>query len=190
MVNKYTYLEMYLNEINKKISLREFEKYFNKPHQTIKTHLQQLVDEKILLVEKMDRFRFYSLNFKNNLLKEYLSICEKERLILFLNRNILFKRLYEFIWKHLTKNKVLIFGSAVDTKEFNDIDIFIISNDKKIRATIDEFMQTYSVKIHVVQSNEKNITSHFIKELKKKHIMLNEHDYFIEVLYKDELKMV
>lgn len=181
---------MYLPDLDRKISLNEFENYFKKPHQTIKVHLQELVDEKVLLVEKRERFRFYNLNQTNPLLKEYLSLCEKERLLLFLRKTALFKRFFECIAKHLQNNKVLIFGSAIDSKDFNDIDIFIVSNDKRIRTTIDEFMQTYAVKIHVIQSNEKSITSSFIKELKKKHIMFNEHDYFIEVLYKDELKLV
>ena len=190
MVIFYTYLELYLDDLRKKLSLSEFENYFNTPHQTIKAHLSNLVKSKIVLEEKKARFRFYYLNLKNSLVIEYLALCEKERLIEFLNKNTLFNRLYQSITSYLKENSVLLFGSAVKNREYSDIDLLIISKDKKIREELKKIESTYSVKIHVVQTSENELTEALLLEIKKKHIILNNHDYFVRVIYKNELGMV
>ena len=188
MVSFYTYLELYLDDLRKKISLSEFEKYFDVPHQTIKNHLSALIKSKIIIEEKKPRFRFYGLNLKNPLLREYLAICEKERLIGFLNKNPLFSRMYQSIAKG--GNSMLLFGSAVKNKEYGDIDLLIISKDKKVREELKKIENTYSIKIHIVQTSEQDLTEALILEIRKKHIIISNHDYFIRLLYKNELGLV
>lgn len=190
MVRFYTYIEQFLEDLNKQISLSEFERYYKKPHQTLKNHLQKLVEKKILAVEKKTRFTFYKINKRNPLLKEYLTMCERERLFTYLEKNTLIKRLYDLLSSYMNNHKLLIFGSAVAKKEFSDIDLLIISDNKDIRKKINEFVKTYDVKIHVIQTDEKNITETFIEEIRKKHIIFNDFEYFIRLLYKDELKLV
>ena len=181
---------MYLDNLHKKVNLNEFEKHFKTPHQTVKKHLKEFVDSKILNVEKKARFIFYELNLTNPLLIEYLAMCEKERLIAFLNKP-LFKRLYEHISRLLVDNKIAVFGSAVSNEIFSDIDLLVISKDTEVKKTVKKFNDTYSGKpIHMVQTDAKHLTDSFITEIKKKHIFLNEHDYFIKELYKHELRMV
>lgn len=190
MVKKYTYLEIYLDDLHKKVNLNEFENYFKTPHQTIKNHLNEFVNAKILNLEKKARFAFYNLNLNNPLTIEYLIMCEKERLIAFLKKP-LFKRLYELISEFFLNNKVAIFGSSVNAEKFSDIDILILSKDKKIRRAIDNFSKTYSgASIHIVQTGAKHLTNSFKIELKKQHIFLNEHGYFIKELYDHELRLV
>ena len=99
----------------------------------------------------------------------------------------IFKRLYTTLSKHFKNNKVLLFGSSVSKENFNDIDILIISTDKKIIKTLKSFEQTYSIKLHILQTDEKNLTETFKKELIKNHTILNEYDYFINILYKQRL---
>ncbi|PIN72042.1 hypothetical protein COV22_04230, partial [Candidatus Woesearchaeota archaeon CG10_big_fil_rev_8_21_14_0_10_47_5] len=135
---------------------------------------------------KKGRFLFYSLNKENPLLFEYLSICEKERLFKFLKKPI-FNRLYNLMAAHFKNNKTLIFGSAATGKDFSDIDILILSKDKKILKTLKDFEKTYSVKLHILQTEQKDITQSFINEIKRKHIILNNHDYFLRLFYEDEL---
>lgn len=190
MVRIYTYLEMYLDDLNKRIYLGEFEKHFKKPHQTVKSHLKELVAKKILLQEKKARFTFYQLNKANPLLKEYLALCEKERLFNFLEKNVLFKRLYELLSKSFRENKVLIFGSAVSKQGFSDIDLLVIPGSQQIRRAISGFTETYDVKVHVIDTKEEYLTESFLVEIKKQHIILNEHDYFVARLYQNELGLV
>lgn len=190
MVRKYTYLEVYLDDFHKKVSLTEFEKHFKTPHQTIKKHLKEFVDAKILTLEKKARFAFYGLNLNNPLIVEYLAMCEKERLIDFLKKP-LFRRLYEHLSEFLVDTKIALFGSSIDSEHFSDIDLLVISKNKKIRKVITDFNNTYGKpSIHLVQTDAKHLTKSFIIEIKKHHLFFNEHDYFIRELYKHELRLV
>ncbi len=181
MVNKYTYLEIFIDDLNKQINLQEFEEYYNLPHQTIKRQISFLIKNKILIEEKKKKFRFYKLNLKNLLIYDYILMCEKERLFKFLE-NPLFKRLYEQISKYFNDNKFLIFGSSVNKNNYNDIDILIIGKNLEVRKTLKEFNNTYNVKFHIIQTEK--ITETLKEEIKKKHIFFNEYDYFVKLLYK------
>ncbi|MEK6828078.1 MAG: nucleotidyltransferase domain-containing protein [Nanoarchaeota archaeon] len=184
MVRFYTYLEVYLGDLSKSVSLSEFESHFKTPHQTIKKHLEPFTKAKVLIEEKKERFLFYKLNLDNPLTREYLLICEKERLLSFLEKNTLFARLYQELSQCFADSKILLFGSSTEKKEYSDIDLLIISKNKDIKPIIKKFQETYSVKIHAVQTEEKGLTKTFIQEIKQKHIIFNNHEYFMEVLYK------
>ena len=190
MVRFYTYLELYLDDLRKLVSLSELEKHFKTPHQTIKSHLKDLVKGKILSEEKRARFRFYKLNLQNPLITDYLSLCEKERMFAFLNKNALFSRLHSTIAPHLKESNVLLFGSAVVSKEYKDIDLLILSKDNKLIEELKKFEKTYSVKLHIIKTSESDLTETLITEIKKKHIIFSNHDYFVKVIYKNELGMV
>lgn len=183
MVTFYTYLGLYLDDLNKWISLSEFEKYFKKPHQTIKVHLKKFVDLNVLIIEKKERFLFYKLNLDNPLTKEHLILCEKERMIDLVKKNVLFSRLYNTLSNYFNDSKCLIFGSSVLGKQFNDIDLLVLSKNKNIKKEISNFEKTYSQKIHLILTDEKSLTKIFRKEIMKKHIIFNSHEYFFEVLY-------
>jgi len=184
MVRFYTYLEVYLGDLNKSISLSEFESYFKKPHQTIKSHLNQFLKAKILKEDKKERFLFYKLNLENPLTKEYLILCEKERLLDFLEKSAFFLRLYSELSKFFHDSKVILFGSSTEKKDYNDIDLLIISQNNGIKQALNKFEQTYSKKIHLIQTLEKDLTKALIQEIRQKHIILNNHEYFMGVLYK------
>jgi len=158
MVNFYTYLELYTNDLDKKVNLGDFERHFNTPHQTVKKRLLPLVREKILIEEKKKRLLFYCLNKNNPLFIEYLSICEKERLFRLLE-NPLFKRLYDTVSDFFTDSRILVFGSAAVSKDFNDIDILIFSENGQINKELDKFGKTYSVKLHIINTKEELVTN-------------------------------
>lgn len=182
MVNYTTYIKIFLEDINKQVSLNEFEKYFNRPHQTIRIHLKQLTDKKILIQDKRERFLFYKLNLDNPLTYEFIVICEKHRLIDFLDKE-LFYQLYVALNPFFNQAKILLFGSATYKKEYSDIDLLVLSKNKDIKRILEKFELTYSVKIHAIFSEEKYLTKTFIKELQKKHIIINEHEYYVRLLY-------
>ena len=190
MVRFYTYLEVYLDDLRKLVSLSELEKHFKTPHQTIKSRLKDLVKCKILLEEKRARFRLYKLNLQNPLIADYLSLCEKERTFAFLNKNALFSRLHSTIAPHLKESSILLFGSAAVSKEYKDIDLLILSKDNELIEELKKFEKTYSVKLHIIKTSESDLTETLIAEIKKKHIILSNHDYFVKVIYKNELGMV
>jgi len=78
---------------------------------------------------------------------------------------------------------VLVFGSAAVSKNFNDIDLLVLSQDKNIWMALEGFDKVYHKKIHLVQTEEKDLTPTFKTEIIKKHIILNNHDYFMRLLY-------
>ncbi len=190
MVRFSTYLEAYTDDLHRQVSLVDFERRFSRPHQTVKAHLLNLVNAGVLILTKRGRFSTYSLNLRNPLLREYLSLCEKERLLSFLNRRPEFRRLYETLAPYLRASRLLVFGSAVGAEDYRDIDLLIISKDRAIRTAIDNFSKTYQIEIHVVQTDEAHLTPSFIAELRKSHVILNQHDYFIEVMYAHEPGLV
>lgn len=185
MVNKYTYLEVFLDDIDKKINLNEFENLFARPHQTLKRHLAELVNEKILVMEKKNKFLYYSLNKNNSLFIDYLVITEKQKLFDFLKAPV-FNRLYVSLENCFRENNILIFGSAVISKEYSDIDLLILSEElqrDKIKKTLKNFELTYSIEIHPIFSNESDLNETFLSEVIKKHIILNNHDYYVRLFY-------
>lgn len=184
MVQIYTYLEIFLDDLNKQVNLSEFESYYNLPHQTIKRHLNYFIENNILTLNKKNKFLFYNLNLKNTLVYDYISICEKERLVVFL-QNQLFKRLYEDLSEEFNNGKFLIFGSSVNNEKFNDIDllVFVDKKENNISKLIKNFEKTYDIKAHLIVIDKKKITKSFKEEIIKKHIILNEHDFFVNLLY-------
>lgn len=184
MVRFYTYLQIFLSDLNRQATLSEFETSFNKPHQTVKSHLNVFVDAGILNEEKQKRLRIYRLNLTNPLTSEYLALCEKERLLNFLEKNILASRIYHEVSQFFSSSNFLLFGSIIDEKNYNDIDILAISKDKHIESALKKFEQTHSKKIHLLQTEKKHLTSAIIEEIKQKHIIFNNHDYFMDVLYR------
>lgn len=183
MVKIYTYLEVFLEDLNKQVNLSEFESHFNKPHQTIRRHLNPFVKENILIETKKKRLREYKLNFENPLTYEHLIMCEKERMINFLNGNTLAARLFQELSPYFKSSKFLFFGSFTQNKEYDDIDILALTKDKKIKKVLQNFEQTYSKKIHLLQTDKEHLSKSLIKELREKHIILNKHEYFMEVIY-------
>ncbi len=183
MVSFNTYLEVYLDDLDKSVSLSEFERHFQTSHQTIKKHIYPLIKAKILLGKKSGRSLTFKLNTKNPLWREHLIICEKERLLNLLEKNILFNRLYVELSAYFPRIKLLLFGSAVDKKNFSDIDLLAIGREASLKQKTDNFSLTYAVNIHLIQTIEKEVTAALWEEIRKKHIIFNGHDHFIEVLY-------
>ena len=66
----------------------------------------------------------------------------------------------------------MLFGSAVESKDFNDLDVLVIGKDKHIKKTLADFQKTYSVKIHLIQTNKQNLTKSFIKEIGRNPVTL------------------
>lgn len=182
MVKKYTYLEPFLQTPKKTYSLQELEEFFATPHQTIKKQVTKLVEENILIEDKRKRFLFYTINLENPLTLDAISITEKIRLQKRLQEEPLLQQLYEELSPFFNNTNILLFGSATTTK-FNDIDLIIIGKNKEIKKKILLFEQTFNKPIEALYTNFRNISETLHKEIIKKHIIFNNHDYFTKHLY-------
>jgi len=98
----------------------------------------------------------------------------------------IFKRLYELLFVEFEIGNFMIFGSSTKEEKYNDIDILVLTKNKKcsdLEKIITKFEKTYAFKVHLLITDEKNLTNSFKKELLKKHIILNNHDFFVNFLY-------
>lgn len=188
MVRKITVWSVllpYLQDYNRTLLLADFEKELKIKHQTLSKYIKELINNKILKKEKREKYSSYSLNFKNPLIFDYLSISEKMRTFVLLDKSMLLKRLYEQLSNFFSKNSFLIFGSFAEQLKGNDIDLLIIGKvNKELKKTIKEFSLTYGIKVHIVATEIRDLTKTFIQEILKKHILLNNSDLFINLFIK------
>ncbi len=176
MVKKVTYsriMGLFLEDYSRRVYLREIADELKKPHQTVKPYIKELVRKNILSEKKHGKFLEYALNFKNKLIYDYLTIAEKEKTQEFIEDNPLASILYEKLSSFFGDNTFIIFGSSVNgIKKGNDLDLFVIG--KNVKDEIKEFEDIYSKKIHLIHAKTlKEVSLTFIKEVYKKHIILN-----------------
>ncbi len=181
-ITKWELLFPYLSDYRRSLILADFEREIGKPHQTLKKYIDKLVDENVLRVEGRGKHRKYRLNEECYLLFHYLSISEKLMTHKFLKEETLLKRLYEIISPHMSDAKILVFGSYANKREGEDIDLLVVGErNEKMDKDLKDFSETYKHihKIHV--SGKDNLNKRFIKEVHKKHIILNGTDYFVRI---------
>ena len=176
MVKKITYsriMGLFLEDYSRRVYLGETADELKKPHQTIKPYIKELVRKNILSEKKHGKFLEYALNFKNKLIYDYLTIAEKEKTQEFIEDNPLVSILYEKLSPFFEYSIFIIFGSSVKgIKKSSDLDLFVIG--KNIKEEIKEFEEIYSKKIHLIHAKTlKEVSLTFIKEIYKKHIILN-----------------
>jgi len=189
MVKKITYskiIGLFLNDYSRMVYLREAADELKKPHQTVRPYIQKLVKKNILSEKKHGKFLEYALNFKNGLVYDYLTIAEKEKTQEFIEDNPLASILYEKLSSFFKDSTFIIFGSSVNgIKKGNDLDLFVTG--KNVKEEIKEFEEVYSKKIHLIHAKTlKGVSLTFIKEIYKKHIILNNTEAvlrFISGLY-------
>jgi len=141
-------MKIFTSKIDRKFSINEISKELKKPYALIHRSIQELIKNKLILI---DEKKLLSLNYNDNLaeLSFIESIRTKNRLegersiSLFIND--CFKGLHEEFFT------LLIFGSFVEEKKFNDIDIIIIldnqSNLEQTEKIIKNIASNFSFKI-------------------------------------------
>ena len=99
---------------------------------------------------------------------------------------------YEAWIRKQRKNCFIIFGSAVNKLQTDsDIDLLIIGK-KDVKKIIQDFENIYNKEIHLCQiSNLNEISAVFLKEIYKKHLILNKTEdiirFFVESYEKNKL---
>lgn len=183
MVNKITptkIIEMFVYDYSRKYYLRELASVLKKPHQTIKPYVEELVKQGVLIKTKRKNLVEYALNLKTKKIYDYLVIAEKQRLLERLDKDIIMKVLFEKLSDLFTENTFIIFGSSVEEiKKGSDIDLLVIGS-YKVNKILEEFEEVYNKKIHKVQvDNLGKLSDTLIKEIYKKHLILNHTEQII-----------
>lgn len=183
MVKKITKVEIvrqYLNGYHGCFYLRELASLLNKPHQSIKPYVEELVKENVLVKVVRKNLIEYKLNFANKKIYDYLIIAEKEKLLNRLEEEPLLEILYEKLATFFSDNIFIVFGSA--SKKIlkdSDMDLLVIGK-QNITKVITEFQIVYNKEVHVVHVKSlKELNLTFIKEIYKSHLILNNADTVI-----------
>jgi len=177
----------YLNQFY----IREMAKLIGRSHVSLLPHLKKFEKDKILLSKQVGKSKVYFVNFDNNQVREFLSLSEKKKALEFLNNELFIKKTYNELI-HLDGCLVL-FGSYASGNHTraSDIDLLYIGeikdNEKK---AIKDFGNAYGKKIHLVLMTLKQFKEQLakqgslIKEVIKNHIILYNHDIFINEVWR------
>lgn len=185
MVNKFTKWKIlfpYLHDYQRSLILADFEKELERPHQTLKRYVEELVEEDILYVEERERYSSYRLNLENPFVFQYLSISEKLNTHEVLGESNLIRRLYEKTAPFFLQASFLVFGSYGVGREGNDVDLLLVGRKPEaLEEALDEFGETYK-EVHTNHiESEEELNPSFKKELLKKHIIFNGSDHFVRI---------
>jgi len=182
MVKEFTYLSLFAQAPARSFSLQEFEDHHGTPHQTVRRYLDRLVRQGVLVEDKRKRFRFYRLVPDNPFTLDALSICEKLRLRQRLTDDPLFEELYISLSKYFPTCKFLLFGSATTAQEYNDFDVLCFGDCAAAEKTVGDFEKAFGKPVELLGTTPRSVSDTLRGELINKHIILNDHDWFVRYL--------
>lgn len=169
-------LEIILVLLRNKTHLREIARTLNESHSTILRKIKVLLKENILDYKKEGKNKIFFI--KNNLkAKNYIYSAEIHKLNNLLKNHSELAIIFEDIKKGFLKGMIILFGSYAKgiSKKDSDIDIYLETNDNKIKEKIREINSKLSVKIGVFDTK-----SLLIKEIIKNHIIIRGLEDFYE----------
>ena len=173
--------------------IREMAKLVGKSHVSLLPHLKSFEKDKILLLKSVGKSKIYSLNLENNQVREFLSLSEKKETLNLFNKEFLIKKLYDEFLNLNLNGCLVLFGSyaSLTRNKESDIDLLYIGelkeNEKK---KIKQFGKTYNKEIHLTSMGLKQLKEQLskqgalIKEIVRNHIILYNHDIFINELWR------
>ena len=173
--------------------VRGMAKLTTKSHVTLLPHLKALEKDKVLVHKTIGTNKVYSLNFENIITKNYLTLSETVETTAFLEQVFLIKKITKEIFNLNLPGTIILFGSYAKKTfhEDSDIDLFYLGqiNDKEIQ-NIKNIGKTYGETINVKKSTLKNFElglrkkDPLIIEIIKNHILLQNHEQFVNALWR------
>ncbi|KHO52993.1 MAG: hypothetical protein QT05_C0011G0005 [archaeon GW2011_AR13] len=173
--NKNIEFEIVLMLINRKSHLREIARLINEPHSTVLRKINQLVKDSILdyKTEGKNKSFFIKRNIKA---RNYVHLSEIYKLNKLLDKSPQMSIILEDVKNNFSKGMIILFGSYAKGNETknSDIDIYLETNDNKIKNKIKELNSKLSIKI-----GEFDLNSLLIKEIIKNHVIIRGvEDYY------------
>ncbi len=168
--------EIILVLLRNKSHLREIARTLNESHSTILRKINELVKDNILDYKKEGKNKVFFI--RNNLkAKNYVYFAEIHKLNKLLKKHPELSIILEDIKKNFSRGIIILFGSYVkgNPKEDSDIDIYLETNDNKVKNKIKEINSKLSIKIGKFDTK-----SLLIKEIIKNHIIIRGLEDFYE----------
>ncbi len=169
-------LEIILVLIRGKSHLREISRAINKPHSTVLRKINELIERNVLdyKIEGKNKVFFIKKNLQS---RNYVYLSEIHKLNKLIKKYSELSIIIEDILRDSPEKLVILFGSYAkdNPKERSDIDIYIDTEDKKIKNKIEGLNSKLSLKIGRFDKN-----SLLIKEIIKNHVILRGWEEFYE----------
>lgn len=169
-------LEIVLVLLRNKTHLREIARILNESHSTILRKINDLVKENILDYKKEGKNKVFFI--KNNLkAKNYVYSAEIHKLNKLLKKHPELAIIFEDVKKNFPKGMIILFGSYAKgiPKQDSDIDIYLETNDNKLKNKVKETNSKLSIKIGKFDTK-----SLLIREIIKNHIIIRGLEDFYE----------
>jgi predicted nucleotidyltransferase len=169
-------LEIILVLLKNKSHLREIARILSQSHSTISRKINSLTKEGILDYKKEGKNKV--LFIKNNLKsKNYVYSAEIYKLNKLLKKHPDLSIIFGDIKKNFKEGMVILFGSYAKgiSKEDSDIDVYLETNNSKIKDKLKELNSKLSIKV-----GKFDISSLLIKEIVKDHVIIRGVEEFYE----------
>lgn len=187
--NDLNVIKLYLEDFTKKLYLREISRLSRIPLRNIQITLSRLEEDSIIKPEFKGKNKYFYLNLDNIRVKYLILKAEIHKTIAFLNKYSQFSAFLKEI--NDIEACIIIFGSFAQfsADRDSDLDLLIISNEK-----IDLPNYLIPNKIHEIKLNKKDFIDAverdetFIKKIKENHVILNNHSFFINTIWRKYAK--
>ncbi len=183
---EFKIIGQFVGELNKEIYGRDFAKKNKINNKTTATALNKLEKQGILKSVRKGKTKCFKLNKENANVSRYLICSEILKSIEFLDKNLKIKEILS------GENIIGLFGSYVKGYATNksDLDLFCFEkiDEKKLKSKGKKYGLNLSIH-KISKPNFKKMlkeNSPLIKEIIKDHILINEYEYFIKEVIKNE----
>ena len=156
--------------------LRALAKKLDVNHMTVSRKIKELLGENVVDFREEGKNKIYFLKNTSEA-KTYVFMAENYKLNRLLKKNPSLRKIIEKIQKNEKIKLALIFGSYAKgiAKKESDIDIYILTEEKKIQKEIENLDSRASVKIG--KYNKQNL---LVKEIEKNHVIIKGVENFYE----------
>jgi len=173
----------------KNLTINQIAKELNESYSFVNRTISTMIQENILLKEKIGHSIICNLNKKNDKTKALINLNEVNKKQKFLEKNKELKLITDEI--EIEADSIGIFGSyakSIQTKE-SDIDIFIITNKKPdLTSLVRNIHAKYGKEITplILTKSQFKTDKPIIKEIFQHHILLTGFEYFINLMLENE----
>ncbi|MEW5897369.1 MAG: nucleotidyltransferase domain-containing protein [Nanoarchaeota archaeon] len=186
MDNKHKIINYLGKHLSGYFTMHELSKLVNIPYASFYRTVQRMND--VLNVEVVGKSKTVNLKIKNPVVKAHLTVSSDEEKKEFIKKQPIIKKIFMEL---NTNDVVVLFGSYAkgNETEKSDIDLLIINQDGKKSLSFSKYEILFKKKINpifvtakefkkMLQDEEENVG----KQVLKSHIILNNPEYFWEVV--------
>ena len=189
----FAILSLYRTNYMTTLHVRAMAKKLSVSHVTLLPHLRQLEKAKIILSRKVGKNKEYLLNPNNSMTKQYIEIAEKLVTINYLTMNFQMRKISDQLSNLDLTGSLVLFGSYTKdySTEESDIDLFHLGRlEQDQQSEIKKRGKIYGKEINLKNSTIENFLNGLrtgdtlIKEIVENHIILQNPDPFVNLLWR------